>query len=57
MYKHSIASRVRLLEEMPYPERVEERAGGTFRGGEPALDLFPYEVWARLIARRAAVAA
>lgn len=24
-----------------------------FRGGEPALDLFPYEVWARLIARRA----
>ena len=57
MYKHSIASRVRLLKEVPYPERVEERAGGTFRGGEPALDLFPYEVWARLIARRAAVAA
>ncbi len=48
-----LASRVRPLKEMPYPKRIEERAGGAFRGGEPALDLFPYEVWARLIARRA----
>jgi len=48
-----LASRVRSLKEMPYPERIEEPAGGAFRGGEPALDLFPYEVWARLIARRA----
>jgi GntR family transcriptional regulator / MocR family aminotransferase len=48
-----LASRVRPLKELPYPERIEERAGGAFRGGEPALDLFPYEVWARLIARRA----
>jgi GntR family transcriptional regulator/MocR family aminotransferase len=29
------------------------RTGGVFYGGEPALDLFPYAVWARLIARRA----
>jgi GntR family transcriptional regulator / MocR family aminotransferase len=48
-----LASRVRLLKELPFPERIEEPAGGAFRGGEPALDLFPYEVWARLIARRA----
>jgi GntR family transcriptional regulator / MocR family aminotransferase len=48
-----LASRVRPLKEMPYPKRIEELAGGAFRGGEPALDLFPYEVWARLIARRA----
>src|SRR5204862_5463482 len=48
-----LASCVRPLKEMPYPKHIEERAGGAFRGGEPALDLFPYEVWARLIARRA----
>jgi len=48
-----LASRVRLLQEVPYPERVEGSAGRSFRSGEPALDLFPYEVWARLIARRA----
>ena len=48
-----LASRVRSLQDMPFPERLEEPAGGAFRGGEPALDLFPFEVWARLIARRA----
>ncbi|HLZ55315.1 MAG TPA: PLP-dependent aminotransferase family protein [Ktedonosporobacter sp.] len=48
-----LASRVRLLQEIPYAEHRQESAGGAFRGGEPALDLFPYEVWARLIARRA----
>jgi GntR family transcriptional regulator / MocR family aminotransferase len=48
-----LASCVRPLKEMPYPKRIEGRAGRAFRGGEPALDLFPYEVWARLIARRA----
>ena len=48
-----LASRVHPLKEIPYPERREGRTGGTFYGGEPALDLFPYEVWARLIARRA----
>lgn len=31
----------------------EESSGQLLRGGEPALDLFPYKVWARLIARRA----
>jgi GntR family transcriptional regulator / MocR family aminotransferase len=46
-----LASRVSPLKEIPYPERIEGRTGGTFHGGEPALDLFPYEVWARLIAR------
>lgn len=29
------------------------RAGAAFRGGQPALDLAPYEIWARLVARRA----
>jgi GntR family transcriptional regulator/MocR family aminotransferase len=48
-----LASRVRSLQDMPIPSRLEEPAGGAFRGGEPALDLFPFEVWARLIARRA----
>jgi len=46
-----MASRVRPLKEIPSPVRREGRTGGTFHGGEPALDLFPYEVWARLIAR------
>ncbi len=36
-----------------WPSRREGQTGGTFSGGEPGLDLFPYEVWARLIARRA----
>ncbi len=48
-----LSSRVRPLQEIPFSERVEGSVGGIFRGGEPALDLFPYEVWARLIARRA----
>jgi len=48
-----LASRVRSLQDMPMPSRIEEPVGGAFRGGEPALDLFPFEVWARLIARRA----
>jgi GntR family transcriptional regulator / MocR family aminotransferase len=48
-----IADHARPLQQMAYPKRVEERSGGAFRGGEPALDLFPYEIWARLIARNA----
>jgi len=48
-----LASRVRSLQDMPMPSRIEEPEGFAFRGGEPALDLFPFEVWARLIARRA----
>src|SRR6266567_9170703 len=40
-----LASRVRSLQDMPmpFPERIEEPVGGAFRGGEPALDLFPFE--------------
>jgi GntR family transcriptional regulator/MocR family aminotransferase len=48
-----LASHVRPLKDIPFPFRREGRTGGTFSGGEPGLDLFPYEVWARLIARRA----
>ncbi len=48
-----LAARARSLQQMPYPKRVGQRSGGVFRGGEPALDLFPYDIWARLIARRA----
>jgi GntR family transcriptional regulator/MocR family aminotransferase len=38
---------------VPFPRQVEGSGNGIFRGGVPALDLFPYELWARLIARRA----
>ena len=48
-----IASCLRPLKDIPWPSRREGRTGGTFHGGEPGLNLFPYEVWARLIARRA----
>jgi GntR family transcriptional regulator/MocR family aminotransferase len=41
------------LKDIPWPTRPEGQTGGTFSGGEPGLELFPYEVWARLIARRA----
>src|SRR5258708_28725212 len=48
-----LASCLRPLKDIPWPSRREGQTGGTFSGGEPGLDLFPYEVWARLIARRA----
>ncbi|MFL5655747.1 MAG: PLP-dependent aminotransferase family protein [Ktedonobacteraceae bacterium] len=48
-----IASCLCSLRDTPWPSRREGQTGGTFSGGEPGLDLFPYEVWARLIARRA----
>jgi GntR family transcriptional regulator/MocR family aminotransferase len=48
-----LASRVPPLQEIPLPRRRAGRTGGVFYGGEPALDLFPWKVWARLIARRA----
>ncbi len=48
-----LASCLRMLKDIPWPSRREGQTGGTFSGGEPGLDLFPYEVWARLIARRA----
>lgn len=50
---HHLALCIPQLQEMPYPTRREGQTGGLFYGGEPALDLFPYEVWARLIARHA----
>lgn len=49
----SIAERLRPLKAIPWPAHQVGQTGGTFSGGEPGLDLFPYEVWARLIARRA----
>jgi GntR family transcriptional regulator/MocR family aminotransferase len=48
-----LSSRIRSLQEIPSTESVDGSVGVIFRSGEPALDLFPYEVWARLIARRA----
>ncbi len=48
-----LASYLPPLKDIPWPSRREGQTGGTFSGGEPGLDLFPYEVWARLIARRA----
>ena len=48
-----IAKSLGPLKDISWPTRPEGQTGGTFSGGEPGLDLFPYEVWARLIARRA----
>jgi GntR family transcriptional regulator/MocR family aminotransferase len=48
-----MASCVPLLQEIPLPMHRPGRTGGVFYGGAPALDLFPWKVWARLIARRA----
>jgi GntR family transcriptional regulator / MocR family aminotransferase len=48
-----IASCLDPLKEVPWPSRREGQVGGTFSGGEPGIDRFPYKVWARLIARRA----
>ncbi len=48
-----LAERVPSLQEVLAPLRYAGSPRGTYRGGEPAVDQFPYEVWARLIARRA----
>ena len=48
-----LAKSLRSLRETPWPTRPEGQTGGTLSGGEPAIDLFPYELWARLLARRA----
>jgi GntR family transcriptional regulator/MocR family aminotransferase len=48
-----LAPRVDSLQAAPNLSPVEGSGGGAFRGGQPALDLFPYELWARLLARRA----
>lgn len=48
-----VASRVHELQEALSAVHFEGSPRGTYRGGEPAVEQFPYEVWARLIARRA----
>lgn len=48
-----LASRVSSLQEALAPLHITGSAHGAYRGGEPAVDQFPFEVWARLIARRA----
>ncbi len=48
-----VASRVHSLQEALSSVHFEGSPRGTYRGGEPAVEQFPYEVWARLIARRA----
>lgn len=48
-----LAERVPSLQEVLAPLRYAGSPRGTYRGGEPAVEQFPYEVWARLIARRA----
>ncbi len=47
-----VAERVALLQTMFHPEQ-EVVTSSIFRGGEPALDLFPYDLWARLLNRHA----
>jgi GntR family transcriptional regulator / MocR family aminotransferase len=46
----ALAERMR---EVPHLERVEGSQGEPFIGGQPALDLLPYDLWTRLVARRA----
>ncbi len=48
-----LASRVRPLQQVLSPLHFEGSPRGAYHGNEPALDRFPYKMWARLIARRA----
>jgi GntR family transcriptional regulator / MocR family aminotransferase len=48
-----LASQVHLLQEALAPLHFEGSPRGAYQGGEPAVEQFPYETWARLIARRA----
>ncbi len=48
-----LASRVPSLQEALALLHYAGSPRGTYRGGEPEVDQFPYEVWARLVARRA----
>ncbi len=49
-----LAGRIRQLGAIPAAAPLEGAPGGRpFLAGQPALDLFPYRLWARLIARRA----
>lgn len=52
-----LAKSLRLLKDISWPTQLAGQTGGMFSGGEPGLDLFPYEIWARLIALRTTVAA
>lgn len=47
------AFRIRDLQEVSQPEHSGVESSVPFRGGEPALDLFPYALWARLVSRNA----
>ncbi|HEX6118699.1 MAG TPA: PLP-dependent aminotransferase family protein [Dongiaceae bacterium] len=47
------ARSLRLAPALPLVERLPGRGLPLFRMGVPALDLFPYKLWSRLIARRA----
>ena len=44
---------VTLLDTVPQLARIEGSGSRAFISGQPALDLFPYALWARLLARRA----
>jgi len=48
-----LASRVHLLQDALAPLHFEGSPRGAYQGGEPAVEQFPFETWARLIARRA----
>lgn len=48
-----LASRVHVLQEALAPLHFEGSPRGAYQGGEPAVEQFPFETWARLIARRA----
>ena len=41
------------LDAIPHLERIEGSGSRAFIAGQPPLDLFPYALWARLLARRA----
>jgi GntR family transcriptional regulator/MocR family aminotransferase len=45
--------RVSVLDTVPQLERIEGSGSRPFVAGQPALDLFPYALWSRLLARRA----
>ncbi len=45
--------RASVLDTVPQLDRIEGSGSRAFVAGQPALDLFPYALWARLLARRA----
>lgn len=46
-------TRATVLDSVPQLDRIEGSGSRAFISGQPALDLFPYALWARLLARRA----